>query len=71
VKAEKQEFYFQDKDDWWAFEWSQGNRSLWERMEPSALDEFKQEEYEWIRKLKGERGIPMWMQMLLTKACKP
>jgi ubiquinone/menaquinone biosynthesis C-methylase UbiE len=71
VEAEKQEFYFQGEDDWWAFEWSHGNRSMWERMEPSALEECRQEEYEWIRQLRGERGIPMWMQMLLTKACKP
>jgi len=71
VKAEKQEFYFQDEDEWWAFEWSHGNQSLWERMEPSALEQFREEEYEWIRQLKGDRGIPMWMQMLLTKANKP
>jgi hypothetical protein len=70
VVAEREELYFTDEEEWWRFEWSHGNRSGLERLAPTGLAQRKQESFEWMRQLKGERGIPMWMEMLLTRARK-
>jgi ubiquinone/menaquinone biosynthesis C-methylase UbiE len=71
VIPEAKEFYFIDADEWWAFEWSQGNRSLWERLDPPDLEQFKQEAMEALTQIKKERGIPRPMPMLLTRAHRP
>jgi hypothetical protein len=41
VMPEAKEFYFTDADEWWAFEWSQGNRPTWERLSPPDLEQFR------------------------------
>ena len=69
--VEEKEFYLKDVDEWWAFEWSHGNRFLWERMEPPVLEQCRHELFEVIGKLRQESGIPIVFQMLLTRANKP
>ncbi len=69
--AEEKEFYFRDVDEWWAFEWSHGNRFLWERMAQPVLDRCQRELFEAIGRMKGESGIPIKFQILLTRAEKP
>jgi ubiquinone/menaquinone biosynthesis C-methylase UbiE len=71
VVNEEKEFRYRDEKEWWATEWSCGNRSLFERMEPSALEKFREEALETVRGLKGEEGIPILLQMLLARASKP
>ncbi len=68
--VEEKEFYFQDVDEWWAFEWSHGNRFLWERMEPPTLERCRGELFEVIGQMKQEAGIPIVFQILLTRAEK-
>jgi len=69
--AEEKEFYLNDVDEWWAFEWSHGNRFLWERMEAAALERCRGELYEVIGQMEQEAGIPIVFQILLTRAEKP
>jgi SAM-dependent methyltransferase len=69
--VEEKEFYFKDVDEWWAFEWSHGNRFLWERMEPPILERCRGELFEVIGQMKQEAGIPIVFQILLTRAEKP
>ncbi len=69
--VEEKEFYFKDVDEWWAFEWSHGNRFLWERMEAPVLEQCRGELFEVVGKMKQERGIPIVFQILLTRAEKP
>jgi O-methyltransferase / aklanonic acid methyltransferase len=66
--VEEKEFYFKDVDEWWAFEWSHGNRFLWERMEPPILEQCRSELFEFVGQQKQESGIPICFQILLTKA---
>jgi ubiquinone/menaquinone biosynthesis C-methylase UbiE len=69
--AEEKEFYFKDADEWWAFEWSHGNRFLWERMETPTLERCRAELLEVVGRMKQEAGIPIVFQILLTRAEKP
>ena len=69
--VEEKEFYFKDVDEWWAFEWSHGNRFLWERMEPPVLERCRGDLFEVIGQMKQEAGIPIVFQILLTRARKP
>jgi ubiquinone/menaquinone biosynthesis C-methylase UbiE len=69
--AEEKEFYFKDADEWWAFEWSHGNRFLWERMETPILERCRAELLEVVGRMKQEAGIPIVFQILLTRAEKP
>ncbi|MBM4431685.1 MAG: methyltransferase domain-containing protein [Chloroflexi bacterium] len=69
--VEEKEFYFQDVDEWWAFEWSHGNRFLWERLELPILERCRGELFEVIGQMKQEAGIPIVFQILLTRAEKP
>lgn len=71
VVNEEEEFRYRDEEEWWATEWSCGNRSLFECMEPSALGRFREEALETVRGLKGEKGIPILFQVLLTRVSKP
>ncbi len=66
----REDLWFQDEEEWWSFEWSHGNRSGLERMEPADLAERKQKAFAWIQEIKGEQGIPMWIEMLLARATK-
>jgi SAM-dependent methyltransferase len=68
---EEKEFYFKDENEWWAYEWSCGNRETWERMEPPVLQRFEREALEVIGQLKHAGGVPISFQMLLTRANKP
>lgn len=68
--VDEKEFYFKDVDEWWAFEWSHGNRFLWERMEHSVLEQCRRELFEFVGGLKRESGIPIVFQMLLARAEK-
>jgi hypothetical protein len=69
--AEEKEFYFADVGEWWAFEWSHGNRFLWERMEAPIRERLRGEVFEVVGKMKQEAGIPIVFQILLTRADKP
>lgn len=69
--VEEKEFYFRDVDEWWAFEWSHGNRFLWERMAPPALERCRAELFEAVGQMAQEAGIPILFQILLTRAEKP
>ena len=69
--AEDKEFCFKDVEEWWAFEWSHGNRFLWERMEPAILEQCRGELFKVIGQMKQEVGIPIVFQVLLTRAEKP
>lgn len=69
--VEEKEFYFKDVDEWWAFEWSHGNRFLWESMEPPILERCRGELFEVVGQMKQEAGIPIMFQVLLTRAEKP
>lgn len=68
---EEKEFYFKDIDEWWAFEWSHGNRFLWERMDISVLEQCRSELFAIVGQMKQETGIPILFQILLTRAEKP
>lgn len=68
--VEEKEFYFSDVDEWWAFEWSHGNRFLWERMAASILEQCRGELFTAIDQMKQEQGIPIVFQTLLTRAEK-
>jgi ubiquinone/menaquinone biosynthesis C-methylase UbiE len=68
--VEEKEFYFKDVDEWWAFEWSHGNRFLWERMEYSILEQCRCELFEFVDRLKQKAGIPIVFQILLARAEK-
>jgi SAM-dependent methyltransferase len=69
--VEEKEFYLKDVDEWWAFEWSHGNRFLWERMELPILERCRDELFEVIGQMKQDAGIPIVFQILLTRAEKP
>jgi ubiquinone/menaquinone biosynthesis C-methylase UbiE len=71
VMDEEKEFRYRDEEEWWATEWSCGNRALFERMEPPALEKFREEALETVRGLKREDGIPVLFHMLLSRASKP
>lgn len=68
--VDEKEFYFKDVDEWWSFEWSHGNRFLWERMENSVLEHCRRELFEFVGGLKQEYGIPIVFQILLARAEK-
>ena len=68
--VEEKEFYFKDVDEWWAFEWSHGNRFLWERMELPILEQCRDELFEVIGRMKQGADIPIVFQILLTRAEK-
>ena len=68
--VEEKEFFFKDADEWWAFEWSHGNRFLRERMEPPVLERCRSELFEAVNRMKQEVGIPIVFQILLTRAEK-
>ncbi len=68
--VEEKEFFFRDVDEWWAFEWSHGNRFLWERMEEPKLHQCKGELFDAISQLQQDAGIPILFQILLTRAEK-
>jgi O-methyltransferase / aklanonic acid methyltransferase len=69
--VEEKEFYFKDVDEWWAFEWSHGNRFLWERMELPVLERCRGELFEVVGRMEQAAGIPIVFQILLTRAEKP
>jgi O-methyltransferase / aklanonic acid methyltransferase len=71
TRVEEKEFYFTDVAEWWQFEWSHGNRFLWERMEPPLLERCRKDLFTIIDQLKQEAGIPILFQILLTRAEKP
>ena len=71
VLDEEREFHYQDAEEWWAAEWSCGNRALFERLEPAVLERFKEEALETIRDLGEEGRIPLRLHVLLARACKP
>jgi len=68
--VEEKEFYFKDVDEWWAFEWSHGNRFLWERMELPILEQCRDDLFEVIGRMKQGADIPIVFQILLTRAEK-
>lgn len=71
VLAKEQEFHYQGAEEWWAAEWSCGNRALFECLEPAVLEQFKVEALETVRDLQEEDGIPLRLRVLLARAGKP
>lgn len=71
IIEEEKEFYFKDEKEWWTTEWSHGNRSLYERLEPAVLEQHQRELLEAVAQLKQAEGIPILFQMLLIRADKP
>jgi hypothetical protein len=71
IIEEEKEFFFKDEEEWWLTEWPHGNRSLYERLDPSVLEQHKRELLEAVGQLKQDGGIPIIFQMLLIRADKP
>jgi len=71
IIEEEKEFFFKDEEEWWLTEWSHGNRSLYERLDPSVLEQHKRELLEAVGQLRQDEGIPIIFQMLLIRADKP
>lgn len=71
VLGETREFHYDDAEAWWASEWSCGNRALFERLEPAALERFRDQAIETVRGIKREGGVPIRLHVLLASARKP
>jgi ubiquinone/menaquinone biosynthesis C-methylase UbiE len=71
VVDEEEEFRYRDEKEWWATEWSCGDRALFGRLAPPVLEEFRRQALETVRGLGGGDGIPMLFHVLLSRAGKP
>ena len=56
---EEKVMYFNNEEDWWAWEWSQASRFWLEGMSPEGLEKFKTVSFEKLALIKEPQGIPM------------
>jgi ubiquinone/menaquinone biosynthesis C-methylase UbiE len=63
-------FYFEDENQWWDIQWSTFQRAFLERLDPNALDEFKQEVFKIVQEHIGDRGIPVTYSVRYSRAKK-
>lgn len=63
--------YFEDEQDWWRHELSQGSRMWADGMTDEARETYRQKAFEHLRGMKGDRGIRVVDGAMLAFATKP
>ncbi|MBI2246656.1 MAG: methyltransferase domain-containing protein [Armatimonadetes bacterium] len=56
VVEENAEFVYADEEEWWATQWSHGSRASLERLDPTAVERFKQDVFKRMQPLKALDG---------------
>jgi ubiquinone/menaquinone biosynthesis C-methylase UbiE len=70
--VERQHMSFRDRDHWWSWTWSVGQRAAWERVPADELHDVKAEALELIAGFTASDGtIPMWNEICYTTATRP
>lgn len=59
IEQHEATLYYQDEEDWWAWQWSQGSRFWVEGMSPEGRERFKRESFEHLRQMQEPEGIPV------------
>jgi len=58
VKVVEKLFYFKNEEDWWQTSLNNGMRGVLDRMEGSALENFKKMAFKELSNMKTQKGIP-------------
>jgi ubiquinone/menaquinone biosynthesis C-methylase UbiE len=70
ILTEEKEFFYKDEDEWWRSIWAHGYRGFLKRLDEKTLQEFREDSYAIISKIKNENGLPEKFNILITKALK-
>ena len=70
ILIEEKEFFYKDEDEWWRSIWSHGYRGFLKRLDEKTLQEFREDSFAIISKIKNENGLPEKFNILITKALK-
>lgn len=64
IREEKVEFIYANEEEWWATQWSHGGRAVLDRLDPNALERFKQDAFGRMRPQRTREGYPQRFHVL-------
>jgi SAM-dependent methyltransferase len=69
--VERHQMKFRDREHWWSWTWTVGQRAAWERVPAEDLDDVRGEALELISAFASKDGtIPMWNEICYTTASR-
>ena len=69
--VERHQMKFRDREHWWSWTWTVGQRAAWERVPAEDLDDVRGEALELISAFASKDGtIPMWNEICSTTASR-